>query len=183
MEQKEKLAVATLGGGCFWCLEAVYLELKGVSKVVSGYSGGAVANPSYQLVCTGTTGHAEVVQVTFDPGKISYGDLLRIHLSTHDPTLLNRQGADVGTQYRSVILAHNQGQREMAEKIIEEMAPSFDKKMVTEVIPFQIFYKAEAHHQNYYQDNPEAGYCMAVISPKLEKFRRLFKEKLRVREH
>jgi peptide methionine sulfoxide reductase msrA/msrB len=174
---------ATFGGGCFWCTEAVFQQLEGVIQVESGYSGGKTVNPTYREVCSGLTGHAEVVQARFDPKKISYEDLLRIHLSTHDPTLLNRQGADVGTQYRSIILAHNLEQRQAAERILEEMGSAFDKEIVTEVVPFEAFYKAEEHHQNYYRDNPDAGYCMAVISPKLEKFRRLFKEKLRVREH
>lgn len=169
---------ATFGGGCFWCTEAIFQKLNGVEKVESGYSGGSVEKPTYQAVCSGTTGHAELIQVTFDPEVISYSDLLRIHLSTHDPTTLNYQGADHGTQYRSIILTHNEEQKLTAEKIISEMASSFDNEIVTEVSPLEIFYKAEDYHQNYFNNNPGQGYCVAVISPKLEKFRKLFAEKM-----
>ena len=172
-------AVATFGGGCFWCTEAIFQELQGVKNVQSGYSGGETTNPNYRDVCSGSTGHAEVVQITFDPEKISYADLVRIHLSTHDPTQMNQQGADKGTQYRSIILAHDKDQDETARKIIEEMAPVFDDKIVTEVKPFSRFFVAESYHQNYYADNPEKAYCAAVISPKLKKFKALFKEKLK----
>ena len=165
---------ATFGGGCFWCTEAVFQKLRGVTRVESGYSGGETTNPDYRSVCSGSTGHAEVIQVTYDPGKISYADLLRIHLSTHDPTTLNYQGADHGTQYRSIILTHNEQQQKTAENIIREMGPSFDHKIVTEVTRLDVFYRAEDYHQNYYNNNPGQGYCAAVISPKLAKFRKLF---------
>jgi len=170
---------ATFGGGCFWCTEAVFQQLAGVSKVESGYSGGETANPTYQQVCSGETGHAEVVQVTYDPTVISYADLLRIHLSTHNPMTRNQQGADKGTQYRSIILAHDPQQEAIAKQVIEEMAPAFDEPIVTEVKPFQVFYKAEGYHQDYYDSNPAKSYCAAVISPKLRKFRELFKDRLK----
>ena len=170
----DKLETAIFAGGCFWCLEAVYADLKGVSKVESGYSGGEIPNPSYESVCTGSTGHAEVVQISFNPQEISYADLLRIHLSTHDPTTLNYQGADHGTQYRSIILTHSEEQENTAEMIIEEMAPSFTDEIVTDITSFETFYRAEEEHQNYYKDNPDQGYCAAVINPKLKKFRKLF---------
>ena len=167
---------ATIGGGCFWCTEAIFQKLKGVEKVESGYSGGSTVNPTYHNICAGITGHAEVVQITFDPDIISYVDLLKIHLSTHDPTTLNYQGADHGTQYRSIILTHDDEQKKVADEIIQEMASSFDNKIVTEVSPFKVFYKAEEYHQNYYNNNPGQGYCAAVISPKLDKFRKLYAE-------
>ncbi|MBS0000204.1 MAG: bifunctional methionine sulfoxide reductase B/A protein [Cyclobacteriaceae bacterium] len=170
---------ATFGGGCFWCTEAIFQQLEGVLKVESGYSGGKVVNPTYREVCSGLTGHAEVVQVIFDPSKISYEDLVRIHLATHDPTLMNRQGGDVGTQYRSIILTHSPEQERSANDIIREMQPSFERNIVTEVKPLDVFYRAEQHHQNYFLNNPDGGYCTAVISPKLEKFRKLFHEKLK----
>lgn len=176
---KNQYEKATFGGGCFWCTEAIFDQLKGVLKVESGYSGGKNINPTYREVCSGSTGHAEVVQVTYDPELISYDDLLRIHLSTHNPTTLNQQGADWGTQYRSVIFANDQKQIETAGKIIQEMKPTFEKEIITEVKPLQAFYKAEEHHQNYYSSNPEKAYCTAVINPKLEKFRQLFKEKMK----
>jgi len=172
-------ARATFGGGCFWCTEAVFQQLTGVSKVESGYSGGANANPTYQQVCSGDTGHAEVVQVTFDPSIISYADLLRIHLSTHNPTTPNQQGADKGTQYRSIILTHNSEQEAIAKQVIEEMSTAFDQAIVTEVKPFDAFYTAEHYHQDYYASNPAKPYCEAVISPKLKKFRELFKDRLK----
>jgi methionine-S-sulfoxide reductase len=172
------MAVATFGGGCFWCTEAIFQKLKGVETVESGYSGGSTVDPSYQDVCAGITGHAEVVQITFDPAVISYADLVRIHLSTHDPTTLNYQGADHGTQYRSIILAHDDEQQNIAEEIINEMNPSFTDDIVTEVVPLKVFYKAEEYHQNYFNNNPNQGYCMAVINPKLQKFRKLFAERI-----
>jgi len=165
---------ATFGGGCFWCTEAVFQKVRGVKQVISGYSGGRTNSPTYREVCNGNTGHAEVVQITFDPGEISYADLLRLHLSTHDPTTLNYQGADHGTQYRSIILPHTDEQAKTAREIISEMAPAFADEIVTEIKPFEVFYAAEDYHQNYYQHNPDQGYCAAVISPKLEKFRRRF---------
>ena len=170
---------ATFGGGCFWCTEAIFQELRGVLSVHSGYSGGNIENPTYNAVCEGTTGHAEVIQVVFNPAEISYKDLLRIHLSTHNPTSLNQQGADRGTQYRSIILAHNDEQRRVARDVIEELQPAFAKPIVTEIVPFEVFYTAEDYHQKYYQNNPNAGYCQAVINPKLTKAQQLFKERLK----
>ena len=175
----ESQATATFGGGCFWCTEAVFQQLAGVSKVESGYSGGRTTNPTYHQVCSGETGHAEVVQLTYDPNVISYADLLRIHLSTHNPTTLNQQGADRGTPYRSIILTHDSEQEATAKQVVEEMASAFDDPIVTEVKPFDIFYKAEGYHQNYYASNPAKAYCAAVISPKLQKFRALFKNRLK----
>jgi peptide methionine sulfoxide reductase msrA/msrB len=177
------LETATFGGGCFWCTEAIFQPLRGVLKVASGYSGGHIDHPSYSAVCEGTTGHAEVIQVIFDPDQISYKDLLHIHLSTHNPTTLNQQGADKGTQYRSIIFAHNDEQQQMAERVIDEFQDVFDAPIVTEIKPFTIFYKAEEYHQNYYQNNSNAPYCHAVINPKLAKFRKLFKEKLKAGNH
>jgi peptide methionine sulfoxide reductase msrA/msrB len=172
-------AKATFGGGCFWCTEALFQQLAGVSKVESGYSGGELPDPTYQQVCTGRTGHAEVVQITFDPTVISYADLLRIHLSTHNPTTPNQQGADKGTQYRSIILTHDPEQETIAEQVIQEMAPAFDDAIVTEVQPFDVFYLAEDYHRDYYAGNPQKPYCTAVISPKLRRFRELFSDKLK----
>ena len=169
---------ATFGGGCFWCTEAVFRQLKGVTDVQSGYSGGHTVNPTYPEVCMGTTGHAEVIQITFDPQLISYADLVCIHLSTHDPTSLNRQGADRGTQYRSIILTHDRVQAETCRRVIEEMTTDFEREIVTQVKPFEHFYEAESAHQDYYANNPEKPYCRIVISPKLEKFRTLFRKKL-----
>jgi peptide-methionine (S)-S-oxide reductase len=173
--------VVTLAGGCFWCLEAVYDELKGVLDVVSGYSGGQVSNPSYKAVCTGATGHAEVVQVTFDPQVISYRELLEVFFTIHDPTTLNRQGADVGTQYRSAIFYHSSEQKAIAEQIIHEMENEkiWGRPIVTELTPFSIFYPAEDYHQEYFKRNPYQGYCMAVIAPKVSKFRNKYLEKLK----
>jgi len=170
----------TLGGGCFWCTEAVFDLLQGVIKVESGYSGGKISNPTYREVCSGMTGHAEVIEVTYDPDQISFEDLLRIHLSTHNPTTLNEQGADTGTQYRSVIFYRNESEKNLAEKVISEMQPFFENPIVTEITPFEQFYKAETEHQNYYKENRDAQYCQVVIDPKLEKFKTLFKEKLKV---
>lgn len=172
---------ATLGGGCFWCTEAIYRTLKGVESVESGYSGGHVKNPSYQDVCTGETGHAEVIQIKFNPQVISYGEILEVFFQTHDPTSLNRQGADVGTQYRSVIFYHTPQQKEQAENYITKLNKEnvFGKPVVTEVVAFDQFYKAEAYHQNYFANNRAQGYCQFVIIPKLEKFKKIFKSKLK----
>jgi peptide-methionine (S)-S-oxide reductase len=173
--------IATLGGGCFWCLEGVYNELEGVQRVESGYSGGTVANPSYQLVCSGTTGHAEVVQITFDPAVVSFKEILKVFFAIHDPTTLNRQGADVGTQYRSAIFYHSQEQKAIAEQMIAELdaAHTWDAPIVTEVTPFEAFYRAEDYHQEYYQRNKGQPYCRMVIAPKLTKFRKLYLTKLK----
>lgn len=173
--------LATLGGGCFWCLEAVYLELKGVDQVVSGYAGGTVPNPTYYEVCEGTTGHAEVVQLTFDPREISFKDILQIFFTIHDPTTLNRQGADIGTQYRSVIFYHNREQRLIAEETIREItnAQIWDAPIVTEVSPLPEFYRAEDYHQDYFRNNMFQPYCQYVIMPKVAKLRKYFADKLR----
>jgi peptide-methionine (S)-S-oxide reductase len=171
---------ATLGGGCFWCLDAVFRDLRGISYVVSGYAGGQVARPSYEAVCTGRTGHAEVVQIDFDPATLSYGDLLRVFFAIHDPTTLNRQGHDAGTQYRSIILTHSPEQEAAARAVIAEIAASgiWEKKIVTEVTPLAEFYPAEEYHQNYFAKNPNAGYCRAVVAPKVAKFRQAFLSRL-----
>ncbi len=176
-----KSEVATLGGGCFWCTEAVFSELKGVEKAEPGYSGGSLPNPSYEQVCSGKTGHAEVVQVTFDPTAISYRDILDVFFATHDPTTLNRQGNDVGTQYRSVIFYHNEEQKATAEKTIEELteAKTLNAPIVTQVEPFKAFYQAEEYHKNYFKRHPEQAYCQVVIAPKVAKFRKLFLPKLK----
>lgn len=172
--------IAIVGGGCFWCTEAVFLEVKGVEKVVSGYSGGkAPGKPTYREVCSGLTGHAEVIQITFDSEKISYKDILTIFMTTHDPTQLNKQGGDIGTQYRSVIFYQNETEKECALQVIEEIKPFFENEIVTEVSPLNIFYEAEVNHQNYYNNNPNQGYCSFVIAPKLKKFRELYSEKLK----
>lgn len=171
-------SLATFGGGCFWCTEAIFKQLAGVIEVCSGYSGGHVKNPNYQQVCSGTSGHAEVVQITFDPALISYADLVRLHLSSHDPTTLNRQGADQGTQYRSVIFTHDDSQASVAREVIVEMQSLFAVPIVTEIQPFTAFYSAEPYHQDYYARNPDAGYCRMVIAPKLNKFREQFLDKL-----
>jgi peptide-methionine (S)-S-oxide reductase len=172
--------LATFGGGCFWCTETVFLEVKGVEKVVSGYSGGtAPGRPTYREICSGLTGHAEVIQVTYDENIISYESILIIFMTTHDPTQLNRQGADVGTQYRSVIFFHNEKQQEIAQLILKELAPHFDAKLVTEVSPLTIFYEAEKEHQAYYKNNQNSGYCSYVINPKLQQLRTLHADKLK----
>jgi peptide-methionine (S)-S-oxide reductase len=173
--------VATLGGGCFWCLEAAYDEVEGVEEVVSGYAGGDVPNPTYQQVCSGATGHAEVVQVTFDPETISYREILEIFFTLHDPTTLNRQGADVGTQYRSVIFTHAEDQREVAGAVIEELDASgrWSNPVVTQVEPLDTFYPAEDYHQDYYAHHRGQPYCRAVIAPKLRKLHKTFKPKLK----
>jgi len=173
--------VATLAGGCFWCLEAAFQQLNGVEKVESGYAGGHVANPSYEQVCTGTTGHAEVLQITFDPAIISFDDLLHVFFTIHDPTTLNRQGGDVGTQYRSAIFYHGPEQKAVAERVIAELQAEgvWDDPIVTEVKPLEIFYPAEEYHRDYYRRNPNQGYCRAVIAPKVAKVRKLYLEKLK----
>ncbi len=173
--------VATLGGGCFWCLEAVYDELSGVEDVVSGYSGGTVVNPSYNAVCSGTTGHAEVVQIRFDPAVISFKEILEVFFSIHDPTTLNRQGADVGTQYRSAIFYHTEAQKAIAEQMIAELTAEkvWDDPIVTQVAPFDVFYKAEDYHQEYFKYNDRQPYCQMVIAPKLIKFRQRWSARIK----
>ena len=173
------LEIATVGGGCFWCTEAVFQEVRGVHTVVSGYTGGkAPGRPTYREICSGLTGHAEVVQVSFDPSIISYEDILIIFMTTHDPTSLNRQGADAGTQYRSVIYHHNEAQQKKAKVVLEEMQAMYEKPIVTELSALGIFYDAEADHQDYYKNNSEQGYCQVVINPKLAKLRQLHADKL-----
>ena len=173
--------IATLGGGCFWCLEAVYQELRGVEKVESGYSGGDVPNPTYRQVCSETTGHAEVVQVTFDPSVVSYKDILEVYFTIHDPTTLNRQGADVGTQYRSVIFYHNDEQKRVAEEVISDLESEgiWSDPIVTEVEPFDEFYVAEDYHQDYFRNNGFQPYCQVIIAPKVAKFRKEHLDRLK----
>ena len=175
-----KTEVATLGGGCFWCTEAVFQEVKGVLNVEPGYSGSSVVNPSYEQVSKGTTGHAEVVQITFDPKTVTFTDLLRIFFETHDPTTINRQGADFGNQYRSAIFHHNDEQKATAENIIAKLEKSkkYPNPIVTQLEPFKIFYRAEEYHKDYYKRNPNQTYCRLIISPKMSKFREKFGEKL-----
>lgn len=176
----ENLKIMTVGGGCFWCTDAVFNEVKGVEKVVSGYMGGTVpGTPTYREVCSGLTGHAEVIQVTFDPAVISYEDLLIIFMTSHDPTTLNRQGGDAGTQYRSVIYYHDEKQKIVAELVATEIAPYYEHAIVTEMSPAETFHKAEDVHQNYYANNQTAGYCSAVITPKLTKLRHMHADKLK----
>ena len=171
---------ATVGAGCFWCAEAVFQEVKGVEKVVSGYSGGTVpGHPTYREICSGLTGHAEVIQITFDANIISFEDILVIFMTTHDPTTLNRQGADRGTQYRSVVFYEDDTQREIAEAVIEALEMYFENPIVTEVSPLGVFYEADAEHQNYYRNNQSQGYCSFVITPKLSKLRALHADKLK----
>ena len=176
MEEK-----ATFGNGCFWCTEAIFEKVKGVTSVVSGYSGGSVKNPGYKEVCTGMTGHAEVIQITFDPTVLPYIDLLEMFFKSHDPTTLNRQGADVGTQYRSVIFYHNESQKKTAEDIISELNKEkiWNDPIVTEITEFSIFYPGEDYHQEYFENNSNEGYCRIVIQPKVEKFSKVFKAKLK----
>lgn len=178
---ERRLEKATLGGGCFWCLEPVFAELEGVVAVEPGYAGGHVPDPTYEQVCTGTTGHAEVVQVTFDPAVISYREILEVFFSVHDPTTPDRQGADVGPQYRSVIFCHDEGQRQVAERLIRELdaAGIWRDPIVTQLVPFKAFYPAEEYHRRYYYRNPHALYCRVVIDPKLAKFRQRFRERLK----
>lgn len=173
--------IATLGGGCFWCLEAIFDDLRGVEKVVSGYSGGTVPNPSYSEVCTGTTGHAEVVQITFDPQIISFRELLEVFFTIHDPTTLNRQGPDVGAQYRSAIFDHTPEQERVAKRVTAELeaAKIWDAPIVTEIKPFMAFYPAEEYHQKYFRRNPDQAYCRAIIAPKVAKFRKQYLAKLK----
>jgi peptide-methionine (S)-S-oxide reductase len=168
---------ATLGGGCFWCLEAVYQELHGVQHVESGYTGGHVPNPTYGQVCEGTTGHVEVVRVDFDPAVVSYREILEIFFTIHDPTTLNRQGNDVGTQYRSAIFFHSPEQQDTAKHVIAEMANVWDAPIVTELKPAETYYKAEQYHQNYFRQNPLQGYCAFIVAPKVAKFRKTFADK------
>ena len=175
------LEKATFGAGCFWCTEAVFQRLEGVVSVESGYSGGKIANPTYEQVCTGTTGHAEVTQITYDPSKTSFVELLEVFWKTHDPTTLNRQGNDAGTQYRSAIFYHDEKQKGLAEKYRKELdaSGSWKDPIITEISPFKEFFKAENYHQNYYNDNKYKPYCMFVIGPKLDKFERVFKSKMK----
>ncbi|MGB3142902.1 MAG: peptide-methionine (S)-S-oxide reductase MsrA [Maribacter sp.] len=174
------MEVATMGGGCFWCTEAVFQEVKGIEKVVSGYTGGnAPGRPTYREICSGRTGHAEVIQVSYNPEIISYEDILVIFMTTHDPTTLNRQGADRGTQYRSVIYYHNDSQKEIASAVLEHMGKVYDDPIVTELSPLGIFYDAEEYHQDYYRNNSEQGYCQVVINPKLTKLRKLHSDKIK----
>jgi peptide-methionine (S)-S-oxide reductase len=178
--KQEGLATATFGAGCFWCVEAIFQDLKGVTSVASGYSGGKVKNPTYREVCTGLTGHAEVLQVYFDPAVISFETLVKVFFTTHDPTTLNRQGADSGTQYRSAIFYHDEEQKAIAERLKEEFAVTiWDDPIVTEISPFTEFFKAEDYHQNYYKDNPDQPYCRIVINPKVLKFRKMYAELLK----
>lgn len=172
---------ATLGGGCFWCLEPIYDALKGVHEVIPGYAGGEVPAPSYEQVCTGRTGHAEVVQITFDPAVIDYRELLRVFFTIHDPTTLNRQGADVGTQYRSVIFYHSPEQHQVAEEVLAEVAREglWQDPVVTQLVPYEAFYKAEEYHHRYFERNPFQGYCQIVIAPKVAKFRQKYLERLK----
>ena len=173
--------IATLAGGCFWCLEAVFKEVDGVEEVTSGYTGGTTVNPTYREVCTGTTGHAEAVQLTFNPGKISYREILQIFFSVHDPTTLNRQGGDVGTQYRSAIFYHNEPQRAVAEAVIKELneAHLWKKPIVTQLVALEKFYPAEDYHREYFSRHPEQSYCQVVISPKVSKFRKQWTKRLK----
>jgi peptide-methionine (S)-S-oxide reductase len=178
---QDELSIATFGGGCFWCTEAVFQRVKGVEKVVSGYMGGKVKNPTYKEVTTGLTGHAEVIQITYNPSIISYDEILEIFWGTHDPTTLNRQGADVGTQYRSVIFYHNESQKQLAESYKKKLDSSgaFERTIVTEISPASAFYKAEDYHQNYFNLNSNVPYCTYVIQPKLDKFNKVFANKLK----
>jgi peptide-methionine (S)-S-oxide reductase len=180
-ESPRGMAKATFGAGCFWCTEAVFQQLKGVQSVVSGYSGGSVKNPTYRQVCTGTTGHAEAIQVTYDPAVISYEELLEVFWQTHDPTTRDRQGNDVGPQYRSVIFYHTDEQKRLAEHYKQQLDASgaFPSPIVTEIVPFTEFYRAEGYHQNYFEENPAQSYCRAIIRPKVEKVKKVFRNKLK----
>lgn len=179
---KNQMEIATLAGGCFWCLEAVFKQLRGVERVVSGYAGGSVPDPSYQQVCSGATGHAEVVQIRFDPRQISYRELLEVFFTIHDPTTLNRQGNDVGTQYRSAIFYHDEGQQAIAGQVIREIEASgmWGRPVVTQLSPFSDFFPAEEYHQDYFERNPLQPYCQVVIAPKVSKFRQKYLERLKV---
>ena len=180
-QTSKDLEVATLAGGCFWCLEAVFDNLKGVEDVVSGYSGGNQPDPSYAQVCTGMTGHAEAVQITFDPKKIRFQDILHVFFTVHDPTTLNRQGADIGTQYRSAIFYNSPEQKGAAEEVVRDLVAEkvWDETIVTELTPFSVFYPAEDYHQEYYANNPDQGYCRVVIAPKVAKFRKKYVDRLK----
>jgi peptide-methionine (S)-S-oxide reductase len=180
-EIQEGLEIATLAGGCFWCTEAVFLELEGVHAVISGYIGGKTIDPTYKEICNGDTGHAEAIEITFDPAKIGFGDLLEIFFATHDPTTINRQGNDVGTQYRSEIFYHNEEQKKTTEEYISLMTAedTFGKRIVTKISPVSKFYEAERVHQNYYNDNKSQGYCSYVITPKINKLKKMFEDKLK----
>ena len=177
----DRIEKATLGGGCFWCLEAVFRDLRGVRSVVSGYAGGHVANPTYQQVCTGTTGHAEVVQIEFAADEVSFAELLEVFFTIHDPTTVDRQGHDVGPQYRSIVLYHTDEQKREAERVIAELEARgvWDARIVTQIEPLETFYAAESYHQDYFERNPQQPYCQVVIAPKVSKFRRQFLERLR----
>jgi peptide-methionine (S)-S-oxide reductase len=174
--QTQQGSIATFGAGCFWCVEAVFQNLRGVESVKSGYSGGKIKNPSYREICTGLTGHAEVCQIAFDPDQIGYETLLEVFFTTHDPTTMNRQGADVGTQYRSVVFYHDEAQKAAAEKVKQEIedASIYDAPIVTEIVPLTTFYEAENYHQNYFIENPNQPYCQAVVNPKVRKFKAKF---------
>lgn len=174
--QTQQGSIATFGAGCFWCVEAVFQNLRGVESVKSGYSGGKIKNPSYREICTGLTGHAEVCQIAFDPDQIGYETLLEVFFTTHDPTTMNRQGADVGTQYRSVVFYHDEAQKVAAEKVKQEIedASIYDAPIVTEIVPLTSFYEAENYHQNYFNENPNQPYCQAVVNPKVRKFKAKF---------
>lgn len=180
-EKRDSMRKATFGGGCFWCVEAIYQNVDGVSSVVSGYSGGHIDNPNYQQVSSGKSGHAEVVQISYDPNKVSYETILEIFWKIHDPTTLNRQGNDIGSQYRSIILYHDEEQKGIAIKSKKALEESgfYKNPVVTEIVPLKQFYMAEDYHQNYFKRNPEKSYCQFVVEPKVEKFTKLFKEKLR----
>jgi len=179
--QDKTLEIATLAGGCFWCIEAVFDDLRGVEDVASGYAGGKRDNPTYQEVCTGETGHAEVVQVKFDPSQLSYADLLHVFFAVHDPTTVNRQGNDVGSQYRSAIFFHSDEQKRVAEETIEKLDSEkiWDSPIVTEIVPFTNFFAAENYHQEYFANNPNQPYCAAVVAPKVAKFRKMFVDRLK----
>jgi peptide-methionine (S)-S-oxide reductase len=181
MDAKPSLKLATFGSGCFWCTEAIFQRLEGVEKVVSGYSGGHVDNPTYEQVCTGTTGHAESIQISYDPAKASYDELLEVFWKTHDPTTKDRQGNDVGTQYRSVIFFHDAEQKKLAESYKARLGAEhiWTRTIVTEIVPFSKFWPAEDYHQNYYNNNPSKGYCAITITPKIEKFKKIFKDRLK----
>lgn len=181
--EKNNLEAVTLGAGCFWCIEAIFDSLKGVEDVISGYSGGSTENPTYQEVCTGSTGHAEVIQIRFDSEKISFSEILRVFFAVHDPTTLNKQGGDIGTQYRSAIFFHSEEQKQIAERVMKEIddANIWENPIVTEISPFKKFYAAEDYHQEYFMKNPNQPYCAAVIAPKVVKFRQTFLDKLKRR--
>jgi peptide-methionine (S)-S-oxide reductase len=183
MTQEDRAETATLAGGCFWCLDGAYRDLRGVISVESGYAGGHTVDPTYEQVCTGTTGHAEVVRVTYDPNEITYRDMLEVFFSIHDPTTLNRQGADVGTQYRSAVFYHDEAQREVAEEIVAELERDgvFEDPIVTEVAALQAYYPGEDYHQDYYRQNPGQGYCQVVVAPKLAKFKARYASRLKAR--